>query len=433
MLLQKNKYGVVINAGGLGTRLSKLYEGLPKALVPVFEKPVLIDQIDKFIDQGFYNFHILLGHKSEQIREALEKQYSSSEVSINFLIETEPLGSGGSLMNHLQQLPNEFIFTYCDIYFDLNIAKMIEFHETNGSSMTILVHPNDHPYDSDLVSVNSSNLVNFLKPHPHTQTDFTGNLVNAAFYILKKSCLLNLSGVSGVQDFAQNIIPKILSHHDVYAYRTIEFLKDMGTPGRLEKVRQNYNKRFCTAGENKIICLDRDGTLNKCEDGEYITRPEQFELIDGASEAVSIFRKLGFFVVCVTNQPVIARGDTDIAELDKIHTKMDWLLGDKNAYLDGLFYCPHHTDKGFPGEIIELKIECDCRKPKTGLLDQVMDFIPFKRSESWFVGDSWRDIQCGQSYGMRTCSVGTSNLGGDMEVENLLQFANQLQQIEECL
>ncbi|MDB2524207.1 HAD-IIIA family hydrolase [Amylibacter sp.] len=432
-MIDKKKYGVVINAGGLGSRLANRYDGLPKALVPVFDKPILVDQIDKFISQGFNVFYIFLGHRADLIIEELKRRYTKKDVELNTFVECEPLGSGGAILANFSELPEHFIFTYCDIYFDLSIEKMISFHEANTSSMTILVHPNDHPYDSDLVSVNPNNLVNSIKPHPHTFADFTGNLVNAAFYIVNKTCLSDFRNKGGNQDFAQDIIPSILSKFVVSAYKTPEFLKDMGTPERLDKVRQNYSNRFRLAERNQVICLDRDGTLNKCVKGDYITHPEEFELLDGVSEAVSIIRKLGFFVVCVTNQPVIARGDVDEVGLKKIHMKMDWLLGAENAYLDGIYYCPHHTDSGYPGEIVELKIDCDCRKPKIGLLEQVMDYIPFKCSDSWFVGDSWRDIQCGQTFGMRTCSVGTEDLGADVKVETLLQFAKLLQQNKEFL
>lgn len=433
MSLQKIEYGVVINAGGLGTRLSEAYNGLPKALVPIFNKPIIIDQINKFIFQGFQNFYILLRYKSEQIIKILKKEYQNSKINIEFFIESEPLGSGGSLLAHLNDLPENFIFTYCDIYFDLDISKMILFHERNLSRMTILVHPNDHPYDSDLISIKSNNIVDYLKPHPHTYNNYPGNIVNAAFYVVNKICLSGLKNTGQKQDFAQDIIPRILSNFKVFGYKTPEFLKDIGTPTRLEKVKQSYYNRFRSGKQNRVICLDRDGTMNKCADGDYITRPKDFELFDGVSKAIMIFRKLGFFVFCVTNQPVIARGEIDVEGLKKIHLKMEWLLGIQNTYLDEIFFCPHHTDSGYLGEVVELKIDCDCRKPKTGLLDQVMEYVPFDISESWFVGDSWRDVMCGQAYGMRTCSVGAEDLGADVRVENLLQFAKILQKNEEFL
>ena len=425
-MLQKNKYSVVINAGGLGTRLSSEYNGLPKALVPVFDDPIIIDQINKFVTQGFKEFVILLGHKAQEIKQSLETYYSHSKIKIKFLIESERLGSGGSLLHFLHDLPQNFIFTYCDILFDLNVINMVQFHEDVRADMTVFVHPNDHPYDSDLVLVESNGLVSAIKPHPHSFDDYTGNLVNAAFYVVNKTCLSQIDYNGRAMDFAQNVIPDILSNSIVYAYQTPEFLKDMGTPSRLSKARNIYENRFRDDGNNKVICFDRDGTLNKCMEGEYITNVDSFKLIEGVSEAVSTLRNLGFFLVCVTNQPVIARGDISLDGLSAIHLKMDWLLGVENAYFDGIYFCPHHTDSGYEGEIIELKFDCECRKPKTGLLRQVMCDMPFDRQKSWFIGDSWRDIKCGKSFEMRTCSIGEEELGADVKVANLLDFAKKL-------
>lgn len=423
-------FPVVINAGGLGKRLSSAYGGLPKALVPVFEKPIIIDQINKFHAQGIDDFYILLGYKSEYIQKTLELEFDKTEICLSFFTEKEPLGSGGSILNFLEYLPNKFIFTYCDIYFDLNVQSIIDFHQTNNALMTILVHPNDHPFDSDLVLVNSGGWLSGIKAHPHSANDFSGNLVNAAFYVIEKSCLQSVSWDGQKLDFAQDILPEVIQEGRVISYQTPEFIKDMGTPARLEKVRGNYKKRYSVTG-NKVICLDRDGTINKCRMGDYITVADDFELIDGAAEAIKIFRDLGYFVLCITNQPVVARGDVNIHALKKIHDRMDWLLATENAYLDKVFYCPHHPDKGFKGEVANLKFDCKCRKPETGLLDLAMDYIPFSVSESWFVGDSWRDVQCGKSYGMQTCTIGIAKNGADLASHNLLEFANCLKTEEE--
>jgi D,D-heptose 1,7-bisphosphate phosphatase len=426
--LNKNEFSVVINAGGLGTRLSAMYNGLPKALVPVFDEPIIIDQINKFINQGFKEFVILLGHKAYEIKAVIEQYYSKSQLKIKFLIEGSPLGSGGSLLYFMNDLPENFIFTYCDILFDLNVEKLLRFHLEKNSDMTVVVHPNDHPNDSDLVSVKAGGLISAIKSHPHNFEDFTGNLVNAAFYVINRTCLLQTPFAESALDFAQDIMPNIVENANVYAYQTPEFIKDMGTPSRLSKVRQIYANRFRNTTKNRVICLDRDGTVNRFKEGEYITHVNEFELIEGVGEAISILRDLGYFVVCVTNQPIIARGDASVNDLKAIHSKMDWLLANHNAYFDGVYICPHHPDSGHKGEVSSLKFDCECRKPKTGLLEHVMSYIPFDCQNSWFVGDSWRDIMCGQSFGMKTCSIGDVELDADMQVASVLDFAKNLQQ-----
>ena len=112
--------------------------------------------------------------------------------------------------------------------------------------------------------------------------------------------------------------------------------------------------------------LDRDGTIN-IEKG-FLTDAEDFELIEGAAKAIRTINQSEYLAVVCTNQPVIARGECTFNKLREIHDKMETLLGQEGAYLDAIYYCPHHPDKGFEGERPEYKIDCDCRKPNDGLL-----------------------------------------------------------------
>ena len=110
----------------------------------------------------------------------------------------------------------------------------------------------------------------------------------------------------------------------------------------------------------------------------------------------------GYLVIVVTNQPVIARGEVSLEELQEIHNKMETLLGKEGAYLDDILFCPHHPDKGFQGERSEYKIECDCRKPKPGLLLEAAKKFNIDMKQSWMIGDTESDLQAGLNAG---CNV----------------------------
>lgn len=103
----------------------------------------------------------------------------------------------------------------------------------------------------------------------------------------------------------------------------------------------------------------------------------------------------------VTNQPVIARGECSFEELQEIHNKMEKLLGKEGAFIDGLFLCPHHTDKGYEGERIEYKVNCDCRKPKAGLFFQAQRALNIDLSQSYMVGDSDIDVKAADNAGCK--------------------------------
>lgn len=117
--------------------------------------------------------------------------------------------------------------------------------------------------------------------------------------------------------------------------------------------------------------MDRDGTINRYKG--FLTSIDDFELLPGAAEAIRKLNEAGWLCIVVTNQPVIARGELTEDQLREILDKMETLLGREGAYLDAIYYCPHHPDKGFRGEVPELKIDCSCRKPRPGMLYQAAE------------------------------------------------------------
>lgn len=118
----------------------------------------------------------------------------------------------------------------------------------------------------------------------------------------------------------------------------------------------------------------------------------------------------GYLAIVVTNQPVIARGEVTFEELDNIHCKMETLLGKDGAYIDGLYFCPHHPHKGYEGEIPELKIDCDCRKPKPGMLIKAAEDLNIDLKASYMIGDSDSDVQAGEAAGCTSIKINEGGL-----------------------
>lgn len=149
----------------------------------------------------------------------------------------------------------------------------------------------------------------------------------------------------------------------------------------------------------KAVFLDRDGTV-VVERG-YITVPEMVELIPGAASAIIRLRESGWRVFVVTNQACIAKGMITEEELGAIHFRMVSMLGAEGAELDGIYTCPHHPD----GVVPELAVECDCRKPRPGLLERAASEHGLDLSRCVMIGDTLRDLQAGQAAGARTVLV----------------------------
>src|SRR6185295_11692129 len=103
----------------------------------------------------------------------------------------------------------------------------------------------------------------------------------------------------------------------------------------------------------------------------------------------------------LTNQPVVAKGLCTEAELEIIHRKLQTLLGRDHAFLDRLYYCPHHPEKGFPGERLELKKDCDCRKPKSGMVLQAAQDLNLALNDCWLIGDTTTDVETAKRTGVK--------------------------------
>lgn len=428
---ETNITAAVIAAGGKGTRLNSINDGAPKALTLVNGEPIIRLQIIQLLQFGVTEIHFLLGFKSDLIVKYIEEKCFDLLFTPSFHYELEPLGSGGSLLFHQEKLPSQFFYLYCDVYLEFNFTELAKFHLQKKAGITLVAHPNDHPHDSDLIQINSEFFVERIHSHPHQALNFPGNLVNAAVYVIEISAIRDLCYPVGLQDFAQDILPKLIKNKvDVAAYKTWEFIKDMGTPKRLKNVENRISKLDHTKEEHPVIFLDRDGTINEIEVGKYITELSQVSLIPRTAEAIKKIRESGFYIIVITNQPVIARGDITHDTLKDIHNNIEWQLGLHGAYVDQIYYCPHHPEKGFTGEVSELKIDCDCRKPGTKLLENANEYIKVDKVNSWFVGDSRADIECGNRFGINTCLITNSeevyDFGQTFTTSSLIMFAEHL-------
>lgn len=393
----------VILAGGKGTRLAPLLPDLPKPMAPIGGKPVIEHQVELLRKHGISDLTFFLGHGAEKIAEHFGDG-SRWGVRIRFVFEDQPLGSAGCVVAGLGDLPARFFVLYGDTMLNVYLPLMAAHHLGSGAAATLFLHPNDHPADSDLVETDDMGRVVAFHPYPHSPDKTLPNLVNAALYVVERDALQPFRG-GGKLDFGKDIFPALLaSGSALSAYVSREYIKDMGTPGRYEKVCKHYEEGRIGRGSLetpvRAVFLDRDGTLIR--DVNHLSRPDQVELLPGAGEALRQINGAGLLAVLVTNQPVIARGDLSFDGLRQVHNTLETLLGSEGAFLDRIYFCPHHPDRGFPGERSELKFSCDCRKPAPGMILQAARELNIDLAGSFMVGDSWRDVEAGRAAGVCT-------------------------------
>jgi D,D-heptose 1,7-bisphosphate phosphatase len=251
-----------------------------------------------------------------------------------------------------------------------------------------------------LITSNSNNqVIGWL--NKEDKRTYYKNQVNAGIHIMTTEFLKNCPQYKEKIDLDRDMLKPSIPCGKIFAYSTPEYIKDMGTPARYAQVTYDIENGIVRqknlSNRQKCVFLDRDGTINVFNN--FITKPEDFELLEGASDAIKKINSLGYLAIVITNQPVIARGEVDFDTLDLIHMKMETDLGKHGAYIDDLFYCPHHPDKGFSGERPEYKKDCDCRKPKPGMILQAAEKYNIELSKSYMVGDDMRDVNAGINAG----------------------------------
>lgn len=393
---------VVIMAGGKGTRISSIASDIPKPMIQIEGKPVLLREIECLRDQGFKDIIITVSHLGNIIIDYFGDG-SKFGVNIEYYFEKEPLGNAGALFKIKDKLSDEFLLLNADALFDIDFNRFVKYHHDLGGLVTLFTHPNSHPYDSGLIIADSDLSVKKWLSKEDTRPMYYKNRVNAGLHIINKK-VLDIEINTPKVDLDRQILKPLQGTHKMFVYDSPEYVKDMGTPERYYQVcldcKNNLPSIRNLSHKQKAIFLDRDGTINKLKG--FLTDINEFELIEGVSEAIKLINVSKYLCIVITNQPVIARGEISIEELNEIHNKMETLLGLDGAYINDIFYCPHHPDKGFIGERVEYKIECSCRKPKPGMLIEASKKYNIDLSSSWMIGDSKNDILCGINAGSKT-------------------------------
>lgn len=453
----------VIMAGGKGTRIASIIGDVPKPLIPICGKPVLERELECLRNQGFTDVILTVSHMGEQIMDYF-KDGASLGMNISYYYEKEPLGNAGALFRLYKVLKDSdddsFLLLNADSIFDIDFNRLVKAHKEKKAEVTLFTHPNSHPYDSGLIiSDNDGAVVKWLAKEDE-RPDYYKNRVNAGLHVLSVKVLEDyINSLSeedktlwnpsddgmderiygkpiipiGKVDLDRKILKPLAGSGKMFVYDSPEYVKDMGTPDRYYSVCSDYENGIVKAknlsNKQKAIFLDRDGTINKYVG--FLRDIKEFELLPGVADAIKRINASGYLAIVVTNQPVIARGEVTFDELNEIHNKMETVLGHEGAYLDGIYFCPHHPHKGYEGEIPELKFDCDCRKPKPGMLLKAAKDFNIDLSESWMIGDGENDIFAGKNAGCKTgyiCEDDNDAVKNEADIygESLIDIVNKI-------
>lgn len=343
-------------AGGKGTRIASVRSDVPKPMIKICGKPILEHQIENLKACGLTDIVLVIGHLGHVIQDYFGDG-SKFGVNIEYFVEDHPLGTAGALFK-MPQLTEDFLLLCGDVIIDVDFNRFIAFHNQKKAWASLMAHPNGHPYDSSLLvtefippveaggcPVDTHRVVRWMAKEDERL--YYKNRVNAGIEIISPELLKETMKdfvprhpeTPDKIDLDRDVLKKNILSGKIYAYDTPEYIKDMGTPERFYETEKDMESGKIHArnlkNKQKAVFLDRDGTINKYVG--FLTKPKQFELIEGVAEAIRKINRSGYLAIVVTNQPVIARGDCTWKELQQIHDKMETELGKEGAFVDGLY------------------------------------------------------------------------------------------------
>ena len=305
---------------------------------------------------------------------------------------------------------DDLLIIYGDMLFDIALAPLCEFHRRQQAVLTVVAHPNDHPRTSDLI-VEEDGLVKAILPLGEPRVGDYRNLVPAGLYLASSTFFTRIER-DRKADMIGDLLPELVaSGVRLAAYNTPEYLRDVGSPGRHKLAEQDLVAGRVEAisrhHARPAIFFDCDGVLNEEPGLQGALVADDVKILPGAGAALRRVRDAGMLAVAITNRPQVAKGLVTFEGLTRILGRLETLLAEDGAVLDRIYFCPHHPETGFPGEILALKVRCECRKPGTLLLRNAFADLPIDRRRSALIGDSLRDIGAARgvgiwAYGVRT-------------------------------
>ena len=324
-----NNYSVAILAGGKGTRIQSLFPDIPKPLINISGKPVIFRQIDFFLKYGITKIMVLAGFKGEIIKEAISKIYSDS---VDVFIEEKPLDTSGCLSLIKNKITTKYLIIVSgDLVFDIDLERFCNFHQKQNSQCTLTVHSNFHPMDADLISFDEiSKKINKLLIRPHSLDSNYLNNVNAAISILNAP-LLSYINKNFPQNFERDFIPILLKNKiNMYAYKSIEYIRDMGTPERFKKIENELSRHL----PEKLIfsCKKKSIFINLSEINKLISLKD-----------IVINNKIFSDIKIINNSEILLTGYFHKTSFER--ENIEKILGDQNLKLDITFEFKENFDK----------------------------------------------------------------------------------------
>jgi len=390
----------IILAGGRGTRLGNVTKTVPKPMIEIDGRPFLETLVLNLKYYGFKEILISVGYLAEVISEYFGDG-SRYGLNISYAYEKTPAGTGGVFALYQEKLEDCFLVLNGDTIFDVNYYELYQLFNEAGASGAVALREVEDTSRYGAIELNGKHIVRFDEKSKSGR-----GLVNGGVYIFSQQIVQYINRIPYSTE--TDLMPRLVQARRLVAQPYHGFFIDIGLPDSLVYAREQIPGWW----RKPVAFLDRDGVINK--DSGYVGTVDRFEWVKGAPEAIRLLNESGYRVVIVTNQAGIARG---YYTETKFLTFMAWMqeeLKGMRAHIDASYYCPHHPEKGQG----VYKQQCECRKPKPGLLLQAIDEFQPDLKRSFLIGDKESDLEAGRRLGIAVYQFDES--------WNLLEFVKTL-------
>ena len=389
----------IVLAGGMGTRLRSVVADLPKCLAPVAGRPFLDWLADALEESGFDHLILSLGYRHEAVEAwAVSRQ---GRARISWVVEAEPLGTGGGVKLAMQQALEDDIFVLNgDTFFGVDFREMLAFHQKAGAAATLALKPmRDFDRYGEVTCDATGRITAFQEKQPCRE-----GLINGGIYLLRRDALNALPVRFSLE---KDYFEPLAADGRLAGFRSEGYFIDIGIPADYSRAQRDFASGAWRAYPYDALLLDRDGVINVLRPGDYVKTWEEFVFCDGALEALRLLEPLFRRIVIVSNQRGVGRGLMTEADLEAIHAGMLACIREAGGRIDRIYVCTA-TDKADPR-----------RKPNTGMLDEVRaDYPDIDLRRSILAGDSLSDRQMAERAGIPFVRI--------TETDNLLTFAQRL-------
>ncbi|MDA9645458.1 HAD-IIIA family hydrolase [Candidatus Actinomarina] len=417
---------IIIIAGGKATRLKNELGTLPKCLVKIGNKTILDYQIENILRFSAKSIHFCLGFQHEKILDFLNNNYKN--LNYTFSIEPKPLGTYGALVNSLDYLDENIFILFADILTNFNVDAGFDKFKKSNSDIMLITRFTDHPEDSDLIMSDTNKRV--LSIEKQEKKLIKAPIGNSGLIFMKKNKIDKSLQSDFELDIMNDFVKSNLDSLNVISSLSIDYIKDIGTLERLEEQRKKI-KSF--SFEDKKVCfIDRDETIINDQGNHNVINEIKFKPF--SLDLIKFLQKKSYKIILITNQPGVAKGFFSIEELEMFHNSLQLRLIEEGAKpLSAIYYCPHHPDKGFPDENRKYKINCNCRKPKQGLVKSAIKEFQLENSQYIFIGDTKADYEVSSGLSDRVFIVSSKHTEHDYFKSNNIEVYSNLMEVKKQL